>query len=66
MNEIKYAQALEKLEEIIKQIENEEIDIDELSQKVQEASALIKVCREKVTRAELEVKDVVDSFDKEN
>lgn len=65
MSDIQYSKALEKLEDIIKRIENEEIDVDELSEKVREAAALIKVCRDKITKAELEVKDVVGSFDKE-
>ncbi len=56
---------MEKLEDIISKIENEEIDIDELSEKVREAAALVKVCKDKITKAEVEVKDIVESFDKE-
>ncbi|MBF0386444.1 MAG: exodeoxyribonuclease VII small subunit [Candidatus Omnitrophica bacterium] len=62
MPEIKYAKALEKLESIIRGIENEEIDIDELADKVKEATALVKVCKDKIAKAEIEVKAVVDSF----
>ncbi len=65
MADIKYSKALEKLEEIIHRIENEEIDIDDLSEKVKEAAALVKVCKDKITKAEIEVKEVVDSFAKE-
>lgn len=63
MADLKYSKAVEKLEEIIKSIENEEIDIDELSDKVKEAVALVKLCREKIQKAELEVKDVVAGFE---
>ena len=63
--DIKYSKALEKLEDIINKIENDEIDIDDLADKVKEAAALVKTCRAKITKAELEVKDVVDSFDNE-
>ena len=62
MADIKYSKALEKIEDIIQKIENEEIDIDELSEKVKEAASLIKVCKDKITKAEMEVKDVVESF----
>ena len=65
MPEIKYSKAIEKLEGIIKRIENEEIDIDELSEQVKEAVGLIKVCKDKIEKAEFEVKDVVETFEKE-
>ncbi|MBF0594062.1 MAG: exodeoxyribonuclease VII small subunit [Candidatus Omnitrophica bacterium] len=65
MADLKYSKAMEKLEDIISKIENEEIDIDELSEKVREAAALVKVCKDKITKAEVEVKDIVESFDKE-
>ena len=65
MADIKYSKALEKLEDIIRKIEDEEIDIDELSEKVREAASLVKVCKDKITKAEVEVKEVVDSFGKE-
>lgn len=62
MADLKYSKALEKLEEIIRKIEDEEIDIDELSDKVKEAAALVKVCKDKINKAEIELKEVVDSF----
>ena len=65
MADIKYSKALEKLEDIIRRIENEEIDIDELSEKVKEAAGLVKICKDKITKAEVEVKEVVESFGKE-
>lgn len=65
MADIKYSKALEKLEEILSKIEDEEIDIDDLGDKVKEAAELVKVCKDKIARAELEVKDVVDSFEKD-
>jgi len=64
--EIKYGKALKQLDEIIQKIENEEIDVDELSKKVKDAVQLIKVCKEKIEKAESEVKQVVDGFQDEN
>ena len=63
MGEIKYSQAVAKLDEIIQKIENEEIDVDELSSRVKEAITLIKTCKSKIEKAELEVKQVVKDFD---
>jgi len=63
--DMKYSKAMERLEDIIQKIENEEIDIDELSDKVKEAVSLVKLCKDKVEKAELEVKEVVEGFEKE-
>jgi exodeoxyribonuclease VII small subunit len=65
MPETKYSQSIKKLEQIIHKIENEEVDVDELSQKVKEAVGLVKVCKDKIEKAELEVKKVVDTFEAE-
>jgi exodeoxyribonuclease VII small subunit len=65
MVETKYGKSIKKLEEIIEKIEGEEIDVDELSERVKEAVSLIKVCKDKIEKAELEVKKVVDGFDGE-
>ena len=63
MAEVKYSKSIKKLEEIIEKIEGEEIDVDELSASVKEAVSLIKTCKNKIEKAELEVKKVVDGFD---
>jgi len=63
MVEVKYSKSIKRLEEIIEKIENEEIDVDELSVSVKEAVTLIKTCKNKIEKAELEVKKVVDGFD---
>ena len=65
MPEIKYSQAMEKLDKIIGRIENEEIDVDELSKQVKEAIRLIQTCKEKIEKAEMEVNSVVQAFQKE-
>ena len=63
MADIKYNKAVEKLDEIIRKIESEDIDVDELSVKVKEAVELVKLCKSKIEKAELEVKKVVDSLE---
>jgi len=64
MAQMKYSKALIRLEDIIARIESEEIDVDDLSGSVKEAVDLIKVCKAKIEKAEMEVKEVVDSFEK--
>ncbi len=61
---MKYSKAVKRLDEIIQKIESEEIDVDELSDKVKEAVELINVCKMKIEKAELEVHQAVDGFEK--
>ena len=63
MSEGKYAKSVRRLEEILAKIENEEIDVDELSDKVKEAVGLIKDCKQKIEKAQMEVKKIVDDLD---
>jgi exodeoxyribonuclease VII small subunit len=65
MSETKYNKAIKRLEEIIEKIENEEVDVDELSDKVKEAVELITTCKERIEKAEMEVKRVVDELGEE-
>lgn len=60
--EITYAAASRELETILDAIEAGDIDVDALSEKVERAAALIKVCREKLAGTELRVKKVVDEL----
>lgn len=62
MADVKYSKAIERLDEIIGKIESDEIDVDELSVRVKEAVSLIKLCKAKIDKAELEVKQIVDDF----
>ena len=64
-DQIKYREAVERLDEIIAQIENEDADVDDLSMQVKEAVELIRVCKAKIDKAETEVKKVVEEFAKE-
>lgn len=61
--EIKYKEAMEELKAILGELELEKIDVDEVSLKVRRAVELIKLCREKIEKTELEVKKIVNEFD---
>ena len=56
---ISYSDAITELETIVSEIENEEISVDELAEKVKRASMLIKVCKDKLTKTENEVNEVL-------
>ncbi len=66
MTEVKYNKAIKKLDEILSKIETQEIDVDELADNVKEAVDLLKVCKNKIEKAQLEVKKVVAGFASED
>ncbi|WP_080905679.1 exodeoxyribonuclease VII small subunit [Parabacteroides sp. Marseille-P3160] len=58
-----YNEAIEKLRLIVADIEKGELDVDVLSDKVKEASRLIKLCKEKLFKADEEVKKVLEDLE---
>jgi len=58
-NKISYTDAIKELEAIVAEIENEDISVDDLAEKVKRASLLIKVCKDKLTKTEDEVSAVL-------
>ncbi|MEW6744489.1 MAG: exodeoxyribonuclease VII small subunit [Planctomycetota bacterium] len=59
-----YQEAVRELEEILEAIEGEEVDIDDLSGKVERAAELIRTCREKIADTEARVTRVVQELEK--
>ncbi|RLD39818.1 MAG: exodeoxyribonuclease VII small subunit [Bacteroidetes bacterium] len=62
-NKTTYTQAISELEEIVNEIENEDIGVDELSEKVKRASVLIKICKDKLHKTEEEVGAVLKDIE---
>jgi exodeoxyribonuclease VII small subunit len=58
-----YNEAVEKLRKIVAEIENGELDVDVLSEKVKEATRLIKHCKEKLFKVDEEVKKVLEELE---
>ncbi|HPE85742.1 MAG: exodeoxyribonuclease VII small subunit [Bacteroidales bacterium] len=56
---ITYDEAIQELEQLVEDMENENIGIDELSMKVRRASALIEICREKLLVTEQEIHKIL-------
>ena len=63
--DISYNEAVVEIEKILQQLENEELDIDNLSEKVKKVSSLLKTCKKKLHRTEEEVQKILDSIDEE-
>jgi len=60
-----YGQAAERLDHILRSIEGGQADIDELSKLVDEASGLVKLCRDKITAAEVQVTKIAADLTQE-
>lgn len=57
--EIKYEEAVALLEEIVDKMENDELDIDQLSDQLKRAKELVKLCKDKLTKTDVEIKKLL-------
>ena len=62
---ISYTEAIRELEAIVTEIEEGEITIDTLSEKVKRASELIKICKAKLTTTEEDVNKILGEIKEE-
>ena len=57
-NEQKYEAAFAQLQDIVRKMENDEYSIDEIAVQLKEAQRLIKFCKDKLTKTELEIQKI--------
>ena len=57
--EIKYEAALAELQTIVHKMENDELDIDQMSEQLKHAQELIKLCKDKLTKTDEEIKKIL-------
>lgn len=62
---ISYTEAISELEAIVTEIEEGEITIDTLSEKVKRASELIRICKSKLTSTEEDVNKILGELKEE-
>ena len=58
-----YADAMRELEAILDDLEDDDLDVDVLASKVERASTLIQLCRDRIGAARVQVESVVASLD---
>jgi len=63
--QIKYGEAIQEIEKILNQIEQEELDVDDLTSKVQRVSELLTICRKKLRTTEQEVEKIMKDIESE-
>lgn len=57
--ENKYEEALQELQTIVRRMENDELDIDQLSTQLKRAQQLIKLCKDRLTKTDEEIKKIL-------
>ncbi|MDX8340668.1 exodeoxyribonuclease VII small subunit [Draconibacterium sp. IB214405] len=60
---ISYNEAMAEIEEILEKIENEELDVDELAEKVKRVSVLLKTCKDKLTKTNEQVEQILKEME---
>ena len=60
--ELSYKEAFARLEEIRVLIESNNLDVDDLSEKLKEASMLLKICKEKLFSVNEETKKILEEI----
>jgi exodeoxyribonuclease VII small subunit len=61
--DVKYSEAVDELEDLLEQIDSEDVDLDDLAVKVERASELIRVCRDKIERTEMQVRTIIEDLE---
>jgi exodeoxyribonuclease VII small subunit len=59
----KYTEAFEELQQIVSEIEEGQISVDALSEKVKRAALLIKICKSKLASTEEDVNKILKELD---
>lgn len=63
IGELTYARAAAELETILGELDDDQLDVDVLAERVQRASELIRFCRSRITAARVEVEKIVADLD---
>ena len=61
--EMNYTEAFLELQEIVSEIEQGEISVDELSEKVKKAAFLINICKSKLATTEEDVNQILKELE---
>ncbi len=56
---MKYEEAMHQLQEIVRKMENDELDIDQMAEQLKRAQELIRLCRDKLTKTDEEIRNLL-------
>lgn len=58
-----YGEAMQELQDIMSRIENEDLDVDILLEEVKKAANLIKFCKDKLQKTNVEIQKILDKIE---
>ena len=61
-----YREAIDELETILRALETDAVDVDDLTTRVERSAELIRLCRHKLRHAEASLDQVFDTLDEED
>ncbi len=61
--ELTYKQATAELEKILKELENDKLDIDDLEGKMKQAAGLIEFCKGKLVKTDTEIERILQKME---
>ncbi len=56
-----YTEAIQEIEQILEKFRTEQLDVDQLATEVKRATELITTCRERLTKVEQEVNNILEA-----
>jgi len=62
-DKVNYQQALNRIEQIVSEIENENPDVDQLSSKVKEALELLQFCKDHLKNTEQDLNETLQGLE---
>ncbi|TGE16767.1 exodeoxyribonuclease VII small subunit [Hymenobacter elongatus] len=65
-NDTTYRQAIEELETILRALETDTVDVDDLTARVQRSADLIRLCKQKLRNAESAIEQVFENLEDED
>ncbi|MCB0504686.1 MAG: exodeoxyribonuclease VII small subunit [Cyclobacteriaceae bacterium] len=64
MSKFNYKKAMDRLNEIVTEMESGDLDIDKISALVKESGILLKACKKALSETENEINEVIDDTEK--
>ena len=58
-----YAEALNELDTILRELESSDVDVDRLADRVARAAELISLCRDRISTARIRIDEVIADLD---
>lgn len=58
--DLKYEEAMATLEQVVARMENNELDLDTMSEELKKAKQLIKLCKDKLTKTDQEIRKLLN------